>query len=83
MSGQDLWTKSGLAPIISSTYHKQSGRPKKVRRREADEPSNSSQKKRRLFAVITCTKCSREGHNVRTCYMKKQVQRQGSKKKKQ
>ena len=46
MSGQDLWTKSGLAPIISSTYHKQSGRPKKVRRREADEPNNSSQKMR-------------------------------------
>ena len=82
MSGQDLWTESGLAPIIPPSYHKQPGRPKKVRRREADELSNSSQKMRRLFAVITCTKCGREGHNVRTCYMKKQVQRQGSKKKK-
>ena len=83
MSGQDLWTKSGLAPIIPPNHHKQLGRPKKVRRREADEPSNSSQKMRRLFAVMTCTKCGREGHNVRTCYIKKQVQRQGSKKKKQ
>ena len=71
MNGQDLWSKTGLPPIVLPKYHKQPGRPKRVRRREVDEPSNASVKMRRMFTIISCTKCGRDGHNVRTCYFQK------------
>ena len=71
MNGQDLWSKTGLPPIVPPKYHKQPGRPKRVRRREVDEPSNASVKMRRMFTIISCTKCGRDGHNVRTCYFQK------------
>lgn len=71
--GQDQWVKTGTPPLASPIYHKQPGRPKKVRIREPGEKRapilnpNNPHKLRRFNIKIKCTICGEEGHNQRSC----------------
>ncbi|XP_057460065.1 uncharacterized protein LOC130750474 [Actinidia eriantha] len=52
--------------IAPPFYRKQTGRPKKLRRRGVDEPINPYKVSRRNKGV-TCAKCLQLGHNQRSC----------------
>ncbi|KAG5555175.1 hypothetical protein RHGRI_012644 [Rhododendron griersonianum] len=71
MNGMDMWEKIDKPPIQPPHYTRKSGRPKKCRRREADEPPAQSEygtkKMRRYLKKLSCRRCGEEGHNVRTC----------------
>ncbi|CAN6560738.1 unnamed protein product [Malus baccata var. baccata] len=51
----------------TNEYHKQAGKPRKVRAREQDEPQPPS--------TVTCGMCGKKGYNRITCG---QMQRQAS-----
>lgn len=67
MNGPDMWEKSGKDPIKPPDFTRQPGRPRKTRRRAADEPAKTPFKFRKVGVKITCRKCGKEGHNSRTC----------------
>ncbi|KAH7859911.1 hypothetical protein Vadar_007022 [Vaccinium darrowii] len=67
MNGQDMWEKSGKPPIQPPEFKRQTGRPRKSRRREADEPRKNPLKLSRVGVKMTCQKCGKQGHNKRTC----------------
>ncbi|KAH7846360.1 hypothetical protein Vadar_012997 [Vaccinium darrowii] len=48
-------------------FKRQTSRPRKSRRREADEPPKNPFKLSRVGVKMTCKKCGKQGHNVRTC----------------
>ncbi|KAK8595240.1 hypothetical protein V6N13_123120 [Hibiscus sabdariffa] len=54
-------------PILPPILKRPPGRPKKNRREEADERDDHSAKVGKKGIKMTCTKCGRVGHNVRTC----------------
>ncbi|KAH7853589.1 hypothetical protein Vadar_004442 [Vaccinium darrowii] len=56
----------GYQPLQPPLSKKQTGRPKKLRRRQADEPRDPHLASRRNINV-TCAKCLGSGHNRRTC----------------
>lgn len=51
---------------------KQPGRPKKKRKKAAEETSNSN-KIRKFNVVMSCNICSKTGHNKRGCPLKDTV----------
>ncbi|KAH7855207.1 hypothetical protein Vadar_022329 [Vaccinium darrowii] len=65
-NGSDLWKSTGLPPILPPPQRRPTGRPKKLRRREPDEP-NKGVKLRRSGTTVVCKRCGRTGHNKRTC----------------
>ncbi|KAH7844045.1 hypothetical protein Vadar_023666 [Vaccinium darrowii] len=67
MNGQDMWEKSGKPPIQPPEFKRQTGRPRKSRRREADESRKNPFKLSRVGVKMTCKKCGKQGHNKRTC----------------
>ncbi|KAI8564819.1 hypothetical protein RHMOL_Rhmol03G0211900 [Rhododendron molle] len=70
MNGMDMWEQTSKPPIQPPHYTRKGGRPKKCRRRDADEPpapSDGTKKMRRNMKKLTCRKCGGKGHNVRTC----------------
>ncbi|XP_058218418.1 uncharacterized protein LOC131329344 [Rhododendron vialii] len=71
MNEMDRWEKTDKPPIQPPHYTRKSGRPKKCRRREADEPPAQSEdgtkKMRRYLKKLSCRRCGEKGHNVRTC----------------
>ncbi|KAF7146254.1 hypothetical protein RHSIM_Rhsim04G0159500 [Rhododendron simsii] len=70
MNGIDMWEKTNKPPIQPPHYTRKSGRPKKCRRREADEPlaqSDGTKKMKRYLSKLSCRRCRGKGHNVRTC----------------
>uniref|UniRef100_A0A5B7ARQ4 SWIM-type domain-containing protein n=1 Tax=Davidia involucrata TaxID=16924 RepID=A0A5B7ARQ4_DAVIN len=62
-----MWNTEGVVgdPIDPPPLRRLPGRPKKNRRREADEDVGSSQARRALS--LRCTNCNQFGHNRRTC----------------
>ncbi|KAH7841662.1 hypothetical protein Vadar_032772 [Vaccinium darrowii] len=73
MNGQEMWEKSGKPPIEPPEFKRQTGRPRKSRRREANEPPKNPFKLSRVGVKMTCKKCGKQGHNVRTCKAPGQV----------
>ncbi|KAG5525589.1 hypothetical protein RHGRI_032030 [Rhododendron griersonianum] len=70
MNGMDMWEKTNKPPIHPPHYTRKSGRPKKCRRREPDEPpaqSDGTKKMKRYLNKLSCRRCGGKAHNVRTC----------------
>ncbi|XP_058204633.1 uncharacterized protein LOC131318711 [Rhododendron vialii] len=70
MNGMDMWENTNKPPIEPPHYTRKSGRPKKCRRREPDEPpaqSDETKKMKRYLNKLSCRKYGGKGHNVRTC----------------
>ncbi|KAF7121212.1 hypothetical protein RHSIM_Rhsim13G0199100 [Rhododendron simsii] len=70
MNGMDMWEQTSKPPIQPPHYTRKGGRPKKCRRRDADEPpapSDGTKKMRRNLKKLSCRRCGGKGHNVRTC----------------
>ncbi|KAK8554422.1 hypothetical protein V6N13_093417 [Hibiscus sabdariffa] len=67
ISGVNQWTKNqAMEPILPPVLRRPPGRPNKKRRLEADEaPTTGKVSKRGV--KMTCTKCGKTGHNIRTC----------------
>lgn len=65
INGQDMWPNVEVEDMLPPTYKKGPGRPKKLRRREPDEPD--ARKYKRQNSKYRCTKCNQLGHNNRSC----------------
>ncbi|KAI5338966.1 hypothetical protein L3X38_018238 [Prunus dulcis] len=69
-ANEELWERTNFPPILPPVYHKQPGRPKKVRAREKDEKpaaSTGSKLSRSFHVKIKCSICGEQGHNKRKC----------------
>ncbi|XP_022631475.1 uncharacterized protein LOC111240565 [Vigna radiata var. radiata] len=66
INGQQLWPTSDSAPLLPPIYKTPPGRPKKLRRREADEYVSHSKLSKKQIAM-KCSSCNAYGHNVRSC----------------
>ncbi|KAJ9540354.1 hypothetical protein OSB04_026860 [Centaurea solstitialis] len=71
VNGQDLWPQHGCPyKLTPPVHHTQVGRPKKKRRKAADESSQPLVKGHKLSRsgkTVTCAKCKKKGHNSRSC----------------
>ncbi|WVZ03193.1 hypothetical protein V8G54_023999 [Vigna mungo] len=71
INGQQMWPNSENTPLLLPPIYKTPpGRPKKLRRREADEPVSHT-KLSKKHAIMKCSSCKEFGHNVRSCRRKK------------
>ncbi|KAL0420975.1 UNVERIFIED_CONTAM: hypothetical protein Slati_3120400 [Sesamum latifolium] len=78
MNGPELWEKIGYIPPLPPKFRKGVGRPKKLRRREVDEPAQKQKKKSRDMKkgsrierqqkIVKCKGCGLCKHNIKTCY---------------
>lgn len=66
INGQDMWPKTDNDQILPPSYKRGPGRPKKLRRREADENPKPT-KLRRSTTSYTCSRCGKSGHNKKRC----------------
>nr|KAJ0198299.1 hypothetical protein LSAT_V11C700372410 [Lactuca sativa] len=67
INGRSMWPRSDYpTTLLLPKHHKHVGRPKRKRKRAADEPTQSTSLSRKYF-TITCIKCHNKGHNARTC----------------
>ncbi|CAL8113290.1 unnamed protein product [Prunus armeniaca] len=70
IANEELWEHTNFPLILPPVYHKQPGRPKKVRAREKDEKpaaSTGSKLSRSFHVKIKCSICGEHGHNKRKC----------------
>ncbi|XP_027082284.1 uncharacterized protein [Coffea arabica] len=74
LNGEHLWKDLKQGPVLPPEIIKLLGRPKKVKRREPDEPpaaTTSQGQTKRLSRVdlmdYKCRKCKQKGHNSRKC----------------
>ncbi|KAL0305557.1 UNVERIFIED_CONTAM: hypothetical protein Sradi_5973000 [Sesamum radiatum] len=76
MSHEGLWSESLIIPPLPPNFGRGPGRPAKVRRREADEPTMKNKKKsnkkqvlklRRHQTTVHCRTCGEPGHNTAKC----------------
>ncbi|WVY89822.1 hypothetical protein V8G54_035336 [Vigna mungo] len=66
-----MWPTSENTPLLLPPIYKTPpGRPKKLRRREADEPMRHT-KLSKKNSIMKCSSCKEFGHNVRSCRRKK------------
>ncbi|KAF8398461.1 hypothetical protein HHK36_017389 [Tetracentron sinense] len=61
---ESMWPALDLESINPPSLHRRPGRPKKNRRREADESAPGSS---RRSGLVRCQRCKQYGHNKRTC----------------
>ncbi|KAL0355229.1 UNVERIFIED_CONTAM: hypothetical protein Sradi_3969800 [Sesamum radiatum] len=61
--------KCELPPPLSPKYENKPGRPKKMRRRQPDEPpaATNTTRMKKCQKSLRCGKCGVVGHNTRTC----------------
>ncbi|WVZ18731.1 hypothetical protein V8G54_006053 [Vigna mungo] len=70
INGQQMWPTSENTPLLLPPIYKiPLGRPKKLRRREADEPVRHTKLSKKQ-AIMKCSSCKEYGHNVRSCRRK-------------
>ncbi|WVZ03663.1 hypothetical protein V8G54_024469 [Vigna mungo] len=70
INGQQMWPTSENTPLLLPPIYKTPpGRPKRLRRREADEPVSHT-KLSKKHAIMKCSSCKEFGHNVRSCRRK-------------
>ncbi|KAJ9546885.1 hypothetical protein OSB04_019428 [Centaurea solstitialis] len=71
ISGREHWPHADYGTTVTApTHHTQIGRPKKKRRKSAEEisqPIVSGSKLLRRGKTVTCKKCNKRGHNSRSC----------------
>ncbi|KAJ9535292.1 hypothetical protein OSB04_un001609 [Centaurea solstitialis] len=71
ISGREHWPHADYGTTVTApTHHTQIGRPKKKRRKSAQElsqPIVSGSKLLRRGKTVTCKKCNKRGHNSRSC----------------
>lgn len=66
--GENEWPKENECPIMPPLVSKMPGRPKKKRKRAADELQKKNPNKLTKHGVkMTCSKCGSLGHNKRGC----------------
>lgn len=66
VNGQSLWTRTEFTDLQPPPIKRQPGRPKKNRRKDADEKRDEQQLKRARYGM-KCSRCKAEGHNKSTC----------------
>nr|KAJ0187725.1 hypothetical protein LSAT_V11C900464420 [Lactuca sativa] len=67
INGRSIWPRSDCpTTLLPPKHHKHVGRPEKKRKREANEPSQSTSLSRK-YLTVTCNKCHNKCHNARTC----------------
>ncbi|XP_014511388.1 uncharacterized protein LOC106770077 [Vigna radiata var. radiata] len=66
INGQQLWPTSDSPQLLPPIYKTPLGRPKKLRRREANEYVSHSKLSKKNIAM-RCSTCNAYGHNVRSC----------------
>ena len=73
MSGEINWENIGVSGPKLPLYKKLVGRPKKQRRRNADEEEPTKEKQytkkkmSRVGQIIKCRYCMQKDHNIRSC----------------
>lgn len=71
LNGRAMWPKSACPiKILPPMHHKQTGRPKKSRKKSADElsqPLVKGFKLQKIGKTVSCRRCKQVGHNARTC----------------
>ena len=66
--GEEFWKKTDYVKLVSAPKRRQSGRPKKQRRKDASEGPSNSGNVRRSYPMLTCSRCVLEGnHNRVAC----------------
>ncbi|XVF80473.1 hypothetical protein PTKIN_Ptkin15bG0077100 [Pterospermum kingtungense] len=65
INGPSEWKKCRLEHLLPPIARKTPGRPKKNRRKSADEPKKSKGKLSRAGLIMTCSLCRQNGHNRR------------------
>ena len=69
----DQWPKTGFTPMEMPPDKAKPGRPKKLRRVGHDEViPRGGTKMRRRYVAKACSKCGKDGHNARTCFIRQQ-----------
>jgi hypothetical protein len=67
INGQDMWPEVECEEMLPPIFKKGPGRPKKLRRREPGEASQTQGKYSRANTSYRCTTCNKFGHNARGC----------------
>lgn len=68
VNGMGMWVKTDVPTrLLPPKHHNQVGRPKKKRRKGADEQGPSQNNKRGRNYSNKCKRCGNYGHNKRTC----------------
>ncbi|KAH7847184.1 hypothetical protein Vadar_022991 [Vaccinium darrowii] len=66
INGRDLWPETNNPIMLPPDVKKRSGRPKKARRREPEEPQDPT-KLTKKGVQMRCSACGKVGHNKRGC----------------
>ncbi|XP_028070557.1 uncharacterized protein LOC114273018 [Camellia sinensis] len=66
INGSEMWPKSVLPGLLPPKVKEQPGRPRKLRKMQANEPKNPY-KMHRGNTTTTCSLCSKLGQNKRGC----------------
>lgn len=66
INGRDLWPQTDQPLMLPPDVKKRSGRPKKARRREPEEPTDPTKLSKR-GVKMRCSACRKVGHNKRGC----------------
>lgn len=66
MPGPEEWLDESDDVILPPLQRVQASRPRKVRRRDPDEPVDAYKLSRRGY-VVKCGNCGAGGHNIRSC----------------
>jgi len=66
INGKQLWPKINQPELLPPIYKTPPGKPKKLRRREADENVSHSKLSKKNM-IMKCSKCKQIGHNIRSC----------------
>lgn len=70
INGNSMWRKCSVPTTLTPpVHHKQIGRPRKKRKRSANEDTRivKNGKLSRCFRSVTCSKCGKKGHNKNGC----------------
>ncbi|XP_058211586.1 uncharacterized protein LOC131323758 [Rhododendron vialii] len=65
--GKHDWVKSNNEEVLPPFMRRPSGKPKKVRRKAAEEAEDTRAGLSRAGRYMPCSKCLQKGHNLRSC----------------
>ena len=73
VNGDHEWMDINVKSPLPPSYGRAPGRPKKQRRKFADEIQQTKKTTRRVGQVCMCTYCGNRGHNTRTCKLRNEA----------